>query len=129
MVSLALMPLRSYSFDARGASRSQADRGAGLVAHQFRIEMDVVTSHAPGGKEFLDVSAYGPRLDFQFTSTLREFTDLVANMTAHTFLNHLRDRTAGHSQDRCAASHGFDHHQAEGFVPLHRKEHGQRIPQ
>src|SRR5215472_4379394 len=133
MVSLALMPLRSLLLwmpvsEVR-AFRYQTNGGTCLVTHQLGVEIDVVPGHSPRGKEFLDVAAYCLRLDLQIASAFSQRLRRGTHMPTHAFLNHFPDRAAGHGQDWGSTSHGFDHYQAEGFVPLHGKQHCQRVSQ
>ena len=50
-------------------------------------------------------------------------------MPGYSLAHHLRDRTPGHGQNRCAAGHCLHHYQAKRFVPLNWKQHGDGITQ
>src|SRR5690348_2917671 len=57
------------------------------------------------------------------------FLHRLADEAVRSVFNNFSHRPPRKSQHRGAARHGFEHHQAEGLVPLNRKQHGSGITQ
>src|ERR1700757_1699349 len=99
-----------------------------LYAGSFLVKRQILVHHLLGGKIFGYIRAYLLRIEWQVTNPLDHLSDGPADVSRYAILHDLRDRPAGTGEHRRTAGHGFHHHQAERFVPLDRKQHGQRIP-
>ena len=104
-------------------------RPAPLI-EQTPVEAQVIAGHASGREApFEGLPHPGP---IQFRSLGYRFhrrIGVVHHEPANAFVDHLGDGAAAEGDHRGAASHGFDHDQAEGLWPIHREDQGQGAPQ
>ena len=91
---------------------------------------NVVFGHAFGREALLKSLAHAAAIKLvEFRNSLYGLGFTLNNEAACAILDHLRYGAGCKRDDRCAAGHSLNHHQAKRLRPLNRKQQGRRASQ
>ena len=91
---------------------------------------NVVFGHAFSREALLKPRAHAGAINLiEFRNSLYGFGFTLNDEAGCAILDHLRNRAGCKCDDRRAAGHGFDHHQAKRLRPLNRKQQSRRASQ
>ena len=114
----------------RLAALRELSRATWAAGSEAMIDSGVVPGHALSAEAlFEDPAATSPVELPDASHGAHGFLEIPDGVTGRAVVDDFRDRARAIGNDRCVASHGFDHYEPEGLGPIDRKQQRAGVPE